>query len=59
MDNNLIKIYEHKILGNTINEKLTNLKNYIEVLKQQLNNLLLQYRLNELQESFEKTKEEI
>ena len=57
MDNNLNKLYEHKKLGNTINEKVTNLKNYIEVLKQQLNNLQLRYRIYELQESFEKTTE--
>ena len=26
MDNNLTKIYEHKVLGNTINDKVTAIK---------------------------------
>ena len=53
MDNNLYELYEHKILGNSINYKVTAIKKFIEVLKRQLNNMQLRYRINELQDSVE------
>ena len=55
MANNLINIYEHKKLGNIVKNIRTASKNYIEVLKQLINNMQLQCRLNELQESFKKS----
>ena len=48
------KNYAHKILGNTINDKVSANKNHIEVLEQKQVNIQLQYSLNELQESFKK-----
>ena len=57
MDINFNKISEHKILGNTINVKVSAIKNYIEILKQQITNMQLRYRINELQETFKITKE--
>ena len=56
MNNNFNNIYDHKILGNTINDKVTAFKNYIEDLKQQMTNMQLQNRLNELEDLFKIAK---
>ena len=59
MDNNLNKFFEQKVLENIIKDKITAIKNYIDVLKQQVINLQLRYRLNEFQDSIEQSTEVI